>query len=263
MFPEGMVFSRLIAAVAIGSAALAVASASAEPGSPAGEANAPVASVRLAECLSGREPVDRRAVFRGAMQQVSGARQMGMRFMLQEHVGDGGFRTVKAEGLGVWRKSRPGVRRFAYRQRVLALAQGASYRTVVSFRWYGADGSAIRRARRRSLPCRQPGRLPNLSIAQIAGGKPLVGAPGAVGYEVHVVNRGPVAAGRFGVSLAVDGAAVDTQTVAGLGAGKVRTLSFAGPACQGTVTARADPDDVVREAHDSDNGLTSPCPPLL
>jgi len=257
-----MVFARLIAAAALTSVALAGASATAETGSPAIEAGTSAASVRLVECSRGREAVNRRAVYRGAMRQVSGTRQMWMHFRLQERVGDGAFRTVKAQGLGIWRKSRPGVGRFAYRQRVLALAPGAAYRTVVSFRWNGKDGTEIQRAKRWSPPCRQPGRLADLAVLQIGGGGQITGVPGLMGYEVQVLNRGPVSAGPFGLSLAVDGGTVNTQTVPGLGPGKSRRLSFTGPPCTGTVTARADPDDVVREAHEGDNVLTSPCPSL-
>lgn len=185
---------------------------------------------------------------------------MWMRFKLQERVGDGRFRTVKAPGLGVWRKSRPGVRRFAYRQRVLALAEGSAYRIVVAFRWYGADGEVIRRATRRSRPCAQPGPLANLRIARIGGPWPLTGVPGTYRYAVHLVNNGQVPAERFGLSLAVDGGPVDTQAVSFLAAGESRRLFFSGPACRGSVTAVADPEDTVRENFEKDNLLTSGCP---
>ena len=112
-------------------------------------------SVRVLECLRGPAAGDRLAVFRGGMRALPGAERMSMRFKLQERVGAREFRTVKAPGLGVWRKSRRGVRRFAYRQRVLALAEGSAYRAVVGFRWYAADREVIRRATRRSRPCMQ------------------------------------------------------------------------------------------------------------
>ena len=218
-------------------------------------------SVRVAECLRGAAAGDRLAVFRGGMKATAGTERMWMRFKLQERVGDGEFRTVKAPGLGVWRKSRPGVRRFAYRQRVLALAEGSAYRTVVAFRWYAADGGVIRRATRKSRPCTQPGPLANLRIGRIGGGAPLAGVPGTYRYGVQLVNNGQVAAERFGVTLTVDeGTTVDTQAVSYLAPGESRRLFFSGRACRGNVTAVADPEDAVRENLERDNSLTSRCP---
>lgn len=137
----------------------------------------PVAFVRVVECSRGPEALDRHATFRASMRRVPHTEHMSMRFALQERVGDGRFRPVNAPGLGTWRSSHPAVRRFSYRQRVLELAEGSTYRAVVSFRWYDADGGLIRRARRRSKPCRQPGLLSNLRLLRIGGGLPPVGAP--------------------------------------------------------------------------------------
>ena len=185
-----------------------------------------------------------------------------MRFKLQERVGEGTYRTIKAPGLGTWRKSRPGVRRFAYRQRVLALAEGSSYRVVVSFRWYDADGELVKQVRRRSPACKQPGLLANLRVTRIAGGRPVAGLPGTYRYVVNVQNRGRVAADAFGLRLDVDRATADTGTVSALAPGETRRLVLSGPACRGSVTAVADPEDVVREITERDNELTVRCPVL-
>ncbi len=219
------------------------------------------AGVEVVECSRGAEPAHRHAIFRAAMRRVADAERMWVRFALQERVGDGRFRTVRAPGIGTWRKSNPGVRRFSYRQRVLELAEGSSYRAVVSFRWYDGDGELIHRARRRSKPCRQPGLLPNLSVLRVGGGESPAGAPGSPTYNVRVINRGRATASRFGVSLAVDDGMVETQTVAPLAPGEARQLVFAGAVCEWSLTARADPDDAVREASEKDNVLTVPCPP--
>lgn len=239
---------------------LAVAGVAASAAPPRAVKAAPVASVRVAECVRGPAADNRLAVFRGAMGRLAGTNRMWMRFKLQERVGAGAFRTVTAPSLGTWRKSLQGVKRFAYRQRVLALAEGSSYRTIVSFRWYAAKGELIRQTRRRSRPCRQPGVLPNLRVTRIGGGRPVGNAPGAYRYAVHVLNRGRVSAGSFGVSLAVDGGIVDTRAVNALAPGESRRLLFSGPACRGTVTAVADPGDTVREASEGDNTLNAPCP---
>ena len=251
--------------------ALAVPGALAAPGAlalsgdpasgPGGELVAKrVASVRLLECSHGSQAADRHALFRGTMRWLPGTHRMSMRFTLQERVGDGRFLPVKAPGLGVWRKSLPGLRRFSYRQRVLALAEGAAYRAVVTFRWQDEDGGVIRRSRSRSRACAEPGRLPNLVALRVVGGLPLPGAPGAATYKVRVANRGQTSAPRSAVSLGVDGGTVDTQSIPSLGPGEVRELSFAGPPCEGSVTARIDPADAVREASERDNALTLSCP---
>ncbi|MGI8945253.1 MAG: CARDB domain-containing protein [Thermoleophilaceae bacterium] len=229
-------------------------------GDPAAAERRAPAGVRLLECSRGPDDADRRALFRGAMRQVPGTREMWMHFRLRERVIGRGVRTVRAEGLGVWRKSRPDVRRFIHRQRVLALADGAIYRMVVSYRWYGADGKPIERARRRSRICPQRGSLPNLRVARILGGSPVPRAPGTAGYVVRVVNRGAVPASGFDVSLEIDGEDVGTRAVDRLGPREWASALFTGPVCNATVTARADPDDAVREMRRRDNALTSSCP---
>lgn len=220
----------------------------------------PPASVRVVECVPGDGAEDGLAVFRGAMRKVPGTHRMWMRFGLQERSGGGAWRSLDAPGLGVWRKSRPGVRKFAHRQRVVALPAGSAYRVLVRYRWYSATGERLQRAARRSAGCRQPGSLPDLRVARISA-KPLEGTPGAVRYLVHVRNEGGAEASQFKVRLAVDGDVLDTRTVEGLAPGAVARVAFAGPSCVSAVEARVDPADVVREGDELDNGLSSPCPP--
>lgn len=246
--------------------AVLLGSLTAVPAAPAWTGTGDAAARRAAvvdvvECSQGTQPAHRHAAFRAAMRRMAHAERMWLRFALQERVGDGRFRTVKAPGLGTWHRSNPGVRRFSHRQRVLELAEGSAYRAVVSFRWYDGDGELIHRARRRSKPCRQPGPLANLSVLRIGGGELPAGAPGSSTYDVHVINRGRATAPRFGLSLAVDDGMADVQSVAPLAPGEVRQVLFTGAACQGWLTARADPDDAVREASEKDNVLTAPCPP--
>jgi hypothetical protein len=127
----------IVAATALATIGVAASAQTADP------ARKPLASVRVVECQRGPAAENRLALFRGAMRRVRRTREMWMRFKLRERVGEGSYRTINAPGLGTWRKSRPGVRRFAYRQRVLALAEGSTYRVVVSFRWYDADGALL------------------------------------------------------------------------------------------------------------------------
>ena len=96
------------------------------------------------------------------MRQVTGSERMWMRFRLLEK-GATGFRVRKAPGLGRWRKSKPAVGAFAYRQTVRGLEAGSLYRAQVDFRWYDDAGTLVLTARRRSAPCRQFEGLPNLT----------------------------------------------------------------------------------------------------
>jgi hypothetical protein len=107
---------------------------------------------------------DNSAVFYARMQTVGGAERMAMRFSLLERAEDGSYEPVEAPGLGRWRRSKPDVGAFGYRQRVRNLTEGSIYRARVQFRWYDAEGDVLRRARRVSGPCSQAGPLPNLRV---------------------------------------------------------------------------------------------------
>ena len=250
---NGFLLSALVVA-----AVAAPAAASVLPG--AAPARPPVAGVRVIACERGAGSAVRRVEFRGAMRRVSRSTRMGMRFTLLGRVGDGRFEKLPAPGLGVWHRSRSGVRRFAHRQEVLGLTEGFAYRTVVHFRWYGPKGEIVRRARRRSASCRQPGLLPNLRVARI-GARPLRRQPGVWRYELLLANRGRASAPTVTASLAVDGAVVDTAAVGGLAPDEIRLVSLNGPACAESVTGRVDPDAAVPESSETDNGRTIRCPP--
>ena len=237
---------------------LAVALSSGASARPAAPDQKPVAGVRVTECARGATVEGRRAEFRGAMRRVRHSERMWMRFTLEERVGQGQFAQVDAPGLGVWRKSRPGVARFAYRQEVLALAEGSSYRVRVQFRWYDARGRLLRRAARRSRKCRQPGMLANLHVGRIIA-MPLAGTPHIARYAVQVANRGRGPAQDVEVSLAVDGGGVDVVLVGLLAPGEVRRVFVNGPTCTTSVEARVDPRDLVRESFEDDNARNEPC----
>ncbi len=218
---------------------------------------ASAASVRVAQCVKGQSPDARSATFRGAMRRIAGAERMWMRFVLQEQVGDARWKAIKAPGLGVWRKSRPSVRGFVHRQRVVELAQGSAYRVLVHYRWYDEDGRLIRRAKRRSAVCRQPGPLPNLRVRGVTA-TPIDAQTAR--YAVQIANRGSAPAAGFGVRLWVDGSMLNRRVVGVLGAKRLRRVYFTGPSCGSGVRADADPGDVVREANEGDNTLTLACP---
>jgi CARDB len=228
---------------------------------PATSSARSAAGVRLLECRHGATAADRQARFRAVARRVAGAQTMWIRFRLQERTARGKWRFVGAPGLGAWRRSRPGVGRFAIRQRVLELAAGSAYRVVAGYRWYSADGELVLRARRRSRACRQPGSLPNLKVRRVVA-RPLAGSPGIVLYRLDVVNRGPAHAAASNVRLSLDGDVVDTAAVPPLGPGETRGVPVTGPPCRAWLVASVDPTDVVREANERDNSLSLPCPPL-
>jgi CARDB len=236
-------------------AAVLVAGAVTAP-STAAVAKAPdSAGVKVASC----SPDTHSAAFKARMTWVSGTQQMALRFRLLEK-GASGFRLVKAPGLGRWRKSKPGVGVFAYRQGVRGLQAGAIYKVAVDFRWYDKDGDLIQFTRRYSPSCRQFLSLPNLT-AKLTGSTPGRKA-GVVRYQVRVANTGFAAASAIALRLLVDGAVIDTATVASLQPGERRWLSILGPECTRSVEAIADPDGVIVESSENDNADESTCASL-
>ena len=203
------------------------------------------ASVRVAECQPGGDAATRAAAFQARMRRVEGTRSMQVRFYLLERLGDGRFVRVEAPGLGVWRVSRPGTGRFVYTQRVEGLKAKAAYRVVVHHRWVGADGDALRFARRRSDVCEVEGVLPNLKVVKISVRDGL--------YSVVVRNSGGADAQDVPVALSVDGVPLPAITLPTLAALETRSVRFNGPPCGAGLSAAIDPDDAVRELSETDN----------
>ena len=199
------------------------------------------------------------ALFVARMAQITGSDHMWLRFRLLEK-GDTGFHVLKAPGLGRWRKSKPAVGAFAYKQAVRGLESGSLYRAEVDFRWYDAEGNLLQTTRRRSPACRQYDVLPNLTATPV--GIKTLREQGVVGYRVLVTNEGIAAATGVPVRLSVDGAVVDTVTVAVLRPAERRVLTMQGPACTRSVEAKADPDGVIVESSESDNAHEIPCADL-
>lgn len=199
----------------------------------------------------------RSATFVGAMRQVTNSDRMWMRFTLLERILPGReFQPVTAGGLDAWHKSRPGVERLSFRQRVRSLAEAAIYRMEVEFRWYGADGEILRQAFDRSGRCRQPGALPNLQVKNIVY-RQVQGR-----YGVRVVNAGRDGATGAAVQLFVDGKESEMVTVPDLAPGASELIPVAAPQCVASVQAVVDPTALVRESVEDDNALTEPCASL-
>jgi hypothetical protein len=212
----------------------------------------PTASVKVKSCSLD----DASALFVARMHQVSGSDHMWLRFRLLEK-GTTGFHQLKAPGLGRWRKSKPGVGTFAYRQAVRGLEKGSLYRAEVDFRWYDADGELVQTAKRRSPVCRQFDVLPDLTATPV--GAKALRQQGVVRYRVLVTNEGIAAATGVPVRLIVDGDVIDTVTVPVLMPAERRVIAIQGPACTRSVRAEADPEGVIVESSEGDNAHEVTC----
>ncbi len=251
--------SSLAVALVVAGAAIAIAAPRA-PSAVAQTAGSSGVVVQMLECSKGKSVAARRAVFRGEMKQIEGATRMQMRFELAEKVGRGVWLDVNAPDLGVWRESKAGIKRFAYRQRVLGLQRGTAYRMTVRFRWLTDDGEVVREDDKRSPVCRQPGKLANLKIRDrilVKRGP----TPDTARYVVKVGNNGRVKARGVELTLRVDGAEVNTIRIGRLRGGQRRTLTFVGPRCATSVEAEIDPRHVVREITEKDNERVTSCAP--
>jgi len=254
--PHRAALIALISAIALCFTGTAQAAA---PGAQDPTAAAPLTSAKVIRCQRGPTAADRAVTFRAGMRRISRSVRLSVRFRLQESVGGARYRFIKAPGLGVWRSSHAGVRAFAYRQKIKALADGSAYRVVVGYRWKNARGEVLKRVRRRSGACHQTEPLPNLRVQRI-GGKPVAGFPGRTQYAVSVFNAGTAASPATELELTVDGTAAGRSAVPALAVGQIARVLIEGPACSGNVGAEVDPDALVHEASEIDNGRSAPCP---
>ncbi len=215
-------------------------------------ASAPQASVSVASC----SPDERSAAFYARMRPTADGQRMWMRFtVLEKHLDR--WEPLPAPGLSRWHRSQPGVAAFGYRQEVRGLRQGGVYRARVSFRWYSSDGELVERTRRTSRACRQFDEVPNLT--SMVAGSESTKVPGVLRYLIRVSNTGAAPAADVEVRLSVDGGVVDTVTVPSLEPGESRELAVLGPACTSSVSSMADPDGVIVESSEADNGHTVAC----
>jgi hypothetical protein len=227
---------------------------------PAGAAAA-TGSARLLACESALDPGDRHVAFEGRMRTVRRASRLQMRFTLQSRAKrQGRWRAVPAPGFGRWLTSDPGVGRYVYTKRVVALLAPATYRTIVRFRWLGPDGRRVAADRATSPSCRQADLRPDLRPLGIEA------QPGAdaehARYLVPVENRGRTAAGPFDVVVSVEGSTLTPARAPELEAGESALVEVEGPPCaEGAIlTVDVDPTGAVDERAEADNRLSLPCP---
>lgn len=229
---------------------------------PAAASAAPVGGVRLVSCVSALDPAGRAATFEGRMRTVRGTARMQMRFSLQTRAKDQiHWHALAAPGFGRWLSSDPGIGRYVYTKRVIALEAPASYRTVVRFRWLGRDGRRLASDRSTSPTCHQADYRPNLrplGIDERAGAD-----AEHVRYVVPVVNRGKTAADPFDVVVTVDGATLTPAQSPDLDPGERALVEVEGPPCTAgsMLTVDVDPTGAVDERDEADNRISVPCPP--
>jgi len=217
-------------------------------------------AAKVVECKSSDTAEGRSAAFLGRMKTIPGTDRMLMRFTLMERFGDERRHSVTVPELRAWRSAKPGVKDFRYRQTVTGLQGGGEYRVTVDFRWLDADGNLLRKVRRQSGPCRQPGELANLTVLLPSVS---AGPEGTAVYVVPVVNRGQAVARDVAVELFVDGGSANIGRIDSVAPGETRELRFTGPTCKRNLRIVADPADTIKERLERDNVLFVSCPPLL
>jgi len=234
---------------------IAALSGAAQAQSPAdgGQIASRSAWVKVASCSRS----DHSAAFYARMRRLAVGQRMRMRFTLLERGTDGRFAPVVAPRLDRWRKSKPGVMAFGYKQRVRGLTAGSFYRARVDYRWYDADGTFQRKARRTSHTCSQSGPLPNLR-ARITGSE-ATELPGVSRYTVRLANPGQVAVEAPKLRFTVEGSSSQTRTLSRLAAGGATLVSFRAAQCTTGARADADPANVVYESSEADNSQRLAC----
>jgi hypothetical protein len=211
----------------------------------------PPAKVVLSVCV----PKERAAEFEARMGQVDGAERLKMRFTLQVRKdGQKAFHRVAAPGFRSWTTAEPGKKSWVFSRRVESLLGPAKYRALVRFQWLDEQGRTIAHAKRLSRACRQPDHRPNLKLKALS-------REGAHRYAALVVNNGLTASGPFDVQVAVGTKLLQPVTVEGLEPGARQLVTVHGPRCQpgSSVTATADPLDLVDERSETDNAFTLAC----
>ena len=243
---------RLLIAALLAAGAL---TATAQVGSPddGGRLAVRDAWVKVSACSAS----DHNATFYARMRRLAQGQRLAMRFTLLELGQDGAYDPVDAPGLNRWRRSKPDVKAFAYRQRVRGLAPESAYRVRVDYRWYAADGELTRRERRRSGVCDQSPPPPNLR-ARIVGSAPTETA-GIRRYRVRVANSGRGPAPASVVRLSVDDALPETKTLRTLPPGGVAFVHFRSTQCATVVRAEADSANEISESSEADNSHELAC----
>jgi CARDB len=241
-------------------------------------ATVPVAAVSAAtparsqlsgfDCTHALDPGARAVGIKATMRPLTGTRKMAMRFELLQRSPGLPVQEVSGGDLGVWRTppnptlgQLPGDV-WRLQKSVYNLAVPFTYQFRVTFRWTGQSGKVLGTTARYTRTCRQRELRPDLAVTSITVSA-IAGHPKKELYTAVIVNQGLTGAGPFQVLFAPgDTSAPTTNTITFLGAGKTRTLTFTGPACDSAnpPTVSADSASQVDDFDRTNNVLAAACP---
>ena len=145
---------------------------------------------------------------------------------------------------------------------VANLAAPAAYRFSISFRWLGSSGQVLKTVTRLTRVCHQPELRPDLAVQSFTAA-PVAGHPNIDQYTAVIANQGGGPAKDFEIQF-TDGSKVVTRTIAFLGKGASRTVTFAGPLCVSAAppTLVLDPSGAIDDSNRANNTATATCPAL-
>jgi hypothetical protein len=127
---------------------------------PPGQGTGALATATLEHCDTASLQSERSIGVVAEMNAIPHTARMAIRIEIQERLPEAtDFRTVKAPGLGVWRKSDRGVSSYKYLNKVTDLSAPAVYRGAVRFRWLDGRGHPIKTLERHTPSCTQPARM--------------------------------------------------------------------------------------------------------
>jgi len=258
---------RLVTALAT-TGALASAAVAALPATSALAATPPRSQLSASTCTHALDPGARAVGVTATMRPLTGTRKMAIRFQLLQRAPGFPVQEVTNGDLGTWRTpSNPTLGQLPgdvwhLQKSVYNLDVPFSYQFQVAFRWTGAHGKVLGTATRYTHACRQRELRPDLTVRSITVSA-VAGHPNKNLYTAVIANQGLTGAGPFQVLFAPgDSSAPITDTIAFLGPGKTRTLSFTGPVCDASnpPTVSADSASQVNDFDRSNNVLAATCP---
>ncbi len=251
-----------LAALAIAAAAVSAVPALAASSSP------PRSQLSGYACTHALDPGSRAIAIKATMRPLDGTRKMAMRFELLQRSPGMPVEEVTGGDLGTWRTpSNPTLGQlpgdiWRVQKSVYNLDVPFNYQFRVTFRWTGPTGKVIGTATRYTKTCHQVELRPDLAVKSITVA-PITGHPNKELYTAVITNQGLTGAGPFQVLFAPgDSSAPTTDTIAFLGPGRSRTLTFTGPVCDSTSppSVSADSASQVDDFDRTNNVLDATCP---
>jgi hypothetical protein len=249
-------------------AALAFAAVVAVPAAAASAPTPPRSQLSGFACTHALDPGARAVAIKATMRPLGGTQKMAMRFELLERAPGMPVEEVTGGDLGTWRTpANPTLGQlpgdiWRVQKSVYNLDVPFNYQFRVTFRWTGSTGKVIGTATRYTKTCHQVELRPDLAVKSIAVA-PITGHPTKELYTAVIVNQGLTGAGPFQVLFAPgDSSAPTSDTIAYLGSGKTRTLTFTGPVCDSTTppSVSADSASQVDDFDRTNNALEATCP---